>query len=101
MVSENSPKPEKLEDDELVRDLLASGASASKISKKLVRAEAATKARTEYELSVNKITEHNAEVRVRRTATSPSAMLWLPSAAKKSRGSSNCDPFPPLIGQQT
>jgi hypothetical protein len=66
MVSENSPKPEKVEDDELVRELVASGASLSEIAKKLVRAEAATKARTEYESSVNKITDHNAEVRVRR-----------------------------------
>jgi hypothetical protein len=65
-MEEDSPKPRKIEDDDLVRELVASGASLSEIAKKLVRAEAATKARKEFASSVNKITEHNAEVRVRR-----------------------------------
>jgi hypothetical protein len=59
---ENSPKPRKAEDDELVRELAASGASLSEIAKKLAQAEAANKTRTEpgrhasHNLSVNKIT---------------------------------------------
>jgi hypothetical protein len=65
-MEEDSPKPEKVEDSEPERELVASGASLSEIAKKLVQAEAATKARTQYEWPVNKITEHNAEVRVRR-----------------------------------
>ena len=56
LVSENSTKPRKVEDDELVRELVASGTSLSEIAEKLARAEAATKARTEHESSVNKIT---------------------------------------------
>ena len=64
-MGEGSPRPRKIEDDELVRELVASGASPSEIAKKLVQAEA-TKARTQYEWPVNKITEHHAEVRVRR-----------------------------------
>jgi hypothetical protein len=63
LMSENSPKPRRVEDDELVRELVASGASLSEIA---TRAEAASKAPTEHESSVNKITEHNAEVRVGR-----------------------------------
>jgi len=65
-MEEDSPKPEKVEDNEPERELVASGASLSEIAKKLVQAEAATEARTQYEWPVNKITEHNAEVRVRR-----------------------------------
>jgi hypothetical protein len=63
-MEEDSPKPEKVEDVELVRELVASGASVS--AKKLFQAEAATKARTQYEWPVNKITQYNAEMRVRR-----------------------------------
>ena len=61
-MSENSPKPRKIEEDERLRELIASGASLSEIAEKPARAEAATKARPEPgphaspKLSVNKIT---------------------------------------------
>ena len=51
-MSENIPKPRKVEDDGLARELAASGASLSEIAGKLARA----KARTEPVPSVNKIT---------------------------------------------
>jgi PP-loop superfamily ATP-utilizing enzyme len=60
-MSENSPKPRKVEDNGLARELAASGASLSEISK-LARAEAITEALPEpalnasTESSVNKIT---------------------------------------------
>jgi hypothetical protein len=61
-MSENSPKPTKVEDDNLARELAASEASLSEIANKLARAKAATKAWTvpalhaSTESSVNKIT---------------------------------------------
>jgi hypothetical protein len=53
-MSENSPKPRKVEDNGLARELAASGASLSEIASKLARPEPALHASTES--SVNKIT---------------------------------------------